>query len=181
MSQYNGTLSMPELETLWVQAGGPASAEHLAAAIAEAESGGSINSTDHDSNGTVDRGLWQINSIHGTQSTYDPLANAQAAVAISNQGSNWTPWVTFNSGAYRKFLGGSTPSANTSNTPTTSQPNTPAPTPTSNTNPLLPKPSQPRGTGKALEYLAYILLFAIGAGLLYTGITRTTGRTGAQA
>lgn len=107
-------MSKQQLETLWVQAGGSPSKANIAAAIALAESSGNPNSTDYDSNGTVDRGLWQINSIHGTQSTYGTLANAQAAVAISNDGSDWTPWVTYNSGAYKQFLGGASAIASTS-------------------------------------------------------------------
>lgn len=89
-----------KLERLWDHAGGnPASAE-MAASIAMAESGGDPGATDDDGNGTVDRGYWQINSVHGAQSTYDPRANARAAVQISGDGTNWTPWVTYNTGAY---------------------------------------------------------------------------------
>jgi lysozyme-like protein len=82
-----------QLKNLWVQAGGSAASSTIAAAIAMAESGGnpdSINTAN--SNGTIDRGLWQINSIHGSQSTLDPLANARAAVAISKGGTDWRPW-----------------------------------------------------------------------------------------
>lgn len=55
---------------------------------------------------TNDYGLWQINApSHPSYSTSqllsDPLYNAQAAYAISNKGTNWTPWSTYNSGAYR--------------------------------------------------------------------------------
>lgn len=55
---------------------------------------------------TNDYGLWQINSpSHPTYATSsllsDPLYNARAAYAISNGGTNWTPWSTYNSGAYR--------------------------------------------------------------------------------
>lgn len=85
--------TIPELVTLWVQAGGSALYAPVAAAIAMAESGGNsdaVNSSN--SNGTVDRGLWQINSIHGGQSTLDPLANARAAVGISKGGTDWRPW-----------------------------------------------------------------------------------------
>jgi hypothetical protein len=32
------------------------------------------------------------------------MGNARAAVAISNNGTNWAPWTTFSSGAYRQFL-----------------------------------------------------------------------------
>lgn len=86
--------SFTQLEDLWKQAGGNAAYAAMAAAIALAESGGDPQSTNHNTNGTVDRGLWQINSIHGAQSTYDVMSNARAAVAISNNGSNWKPWCT---------------------------------------------------------------------------------------
>ena len=48
-----------------------------------------------------ERGYWQINTNHGSLSTYDPLGNARAAVIISANGTNWHPWTTFTSGAYR--------------------------------------------------------------------------------
>lgn len=96
--------SQKQLQSLWVQAGGNPNFALIASAIAMAESGGQPNATDNDSNGTTDRGLWQINSTHGAQSTYDPLANARAAIAISSNGSNWGAWTTFTSGAYLKFM-----------------------------------------------------------------------------
>ncbi|HEY1617586.1 MAG TPA: hypothetical protein VGG25_08210 [Streptosporangiaceae bacterium] len=89
-----------KLERLWLDAGGSPARAQMAASIAMAESGGDRYSTDNNTNGTVDRGYWQINSVHGALSTYDPAANARAAVAISGDGSNWTPWVTYNTGAY---------------------------------------------------------------------------------
>lgn len=98
--QYN----YAQLEGIWMQAGGVGGAAPIAAAIAMAESGGNTTATNQDSNGTVDRGLWQINSVHGTQSSYDVMGNARAAVAISNNGTNWSPWTTYTSGAYRQFL-----------------------------------------------------------------------------
>lgn len=98
--QYN----YAQLEGIWTQAGGPAGAAPIAAAIAMAESSGNTTATNIDSNGSVDRGLWQINSVHGTQSTYDVMGNARAAIAISNGGTNWTPWTTYTNGAYRQYL-----------------------------------------------------------------------------
>jgi Lysozyme like domain len=107
----NLQFSYAELEYIWEQAGGNAQAASIAAAIAMAESGGNSANTDVDSNGTVDRGLWQINSIHGAQSTYDVMGNARAAVSISNNGANWSAWTTYTSGAYQRYLQGSvTPS-----------------------------------------------------------------------
>lgn len=93
-----------QLEGVWIQAGGSAQTAAMAAAIAMAESGGNSAAQDLDSNGTVDRGLWQINSVNGSQSTFDVMGNARAAVAISNNGTNWNPWTTFTSGKYRQFL-----------------------------------------------------------------------------
>ncbi len=94
------------LEQIWISAGGKKSAAPMAAAIALAESGGSVRSENHNTNGSIDRGLWQINSIHGSQSTFDVAGNAKAAVAISKNGTDWTPWATYNEGKYKQFLGG---------------------------------------------------------------------------
>src|SRR5215469_15120988 len=100
----NNQFTYAQLEGIWTQAGGTNGAAPIAAAIAMAESGGNSTATHADNNGSVDRGLWQINSVHGSQSTYDVMGNARAAIAISNNGQNWTPWTTFNSGAYKQYL-----------------------------------------------------------------------------
>lgn len=100
LSQY----TQAQLQQLWIQAGGNPAKAKIASAIAWAESKGQANATDHDANGTTDEGLWQINTVHGSQATYDPLGNARSAVAISANGTNWTPWVTFNSGAYLAYM-----------------------------------------------------------------------------
>jgi lysozyme-like protein len=96
----SGTLDCPRLEALWESAGGSAGAAFMAAEIAMAESGGSQYATLTDGNGTVDRGYWQINSSHGSLSTYGAYGNARAAVLISRDGTDWTPWTTYNTGAY---------------------------------------------------------------------------------
>jgi hypothetical protein len=99
-----GDYSQSQLQQLWIAAGGNPSKALIASAIAMAESGGDPNATDNDSNGTIDRGLWQINSVHGAQSTYNPLQNARAAIAISSNGTNWEPWVTYQKGLYEQFM-----------------------------------------------------------------------------
>jgi len=79
----------------------------LAAAVAMAESDGNAMAV-----GDVTRGfsigLWQINlrahPEYNAVSLYDPNNNAQAAMKISSGGTNWKPWSTFNSGAYKKYL-----------------------------------------------------------------------------
>jgi Tfp pilus assembly protein FimV len=94
--ELGGTLGCPGLEELWEDAGGSPGEAVMAASIAMAESSGQQYAT-----GTVgERGYWQINPNHGALSTYDPLGNAKAAVIISDDGTNWTPWTTYTSGAY---------------------------------------------------------------------------------
>lgn len=83
-----------QLQDLWVQAGGNPAYASMASAVALAESGGNPNSSNTNRNGTIDRGLWQINSIHGSLSTFDVMGNARAAVSISKNGTNWRPWCT---------------------------------------------------------------------------------------
>jgi hypothetical protein len=95
-TNLSGTLSCSGLEALWVEAGGSPAAEVTAASIAMAESGGNQFAT-----GTVgERGYWQINPVNGALSTYDPYGNARAAVIMSGNGTNWSPWTTYTSGAY---------------------------------------------------------------------------------
>ena len=80
-----------------------------AVAIAYAESG--LNpiaiNYNNDSHNSVDRGLWQINSYWHPQYTapdiYNTDTNAAAAYLISKKGTDFSPWVTFNTNAYRKY------------------------------------------------------------------------------
>jgi LysM repeat protein len=95
-TSLSGTLSCGGLEALWERAGGSKAEAFIAAEIAEAESGGrqyALSPTD-------DRGYWQINAGHGALSTYDPYGNARAAIEISSDGTNWSAWTTYTSGAY---------------------------------------------------------------------------------
>jgi hypothetical protein len=92
----SGTLGCTGLEELWQEAGGSPGEAVMAASIAMAESSGQQYAT----GGVGERGYWQINPNHGSLSTYDPLGNAKAAVIISADGTNWTPWTTYTSGAY---------------------------------------------------------------------------------
>jgi len=95
-----GTLSCSGLEALWESAGGSPRAAFLAAEIAMAESSGRQYASLYNTNGTTDRGYWQINSVHGALSTFDARGNARSAVLISGDGTNWSPWVTYKTGAY---------------------------------------------------------------------------------
>jgi hypothetical protein len=84
------------LESLWRSVGGNSASAFVAAEIAMAESGGRPGAISP----TNDFGLWQINGSHGALASLNPIANARAAVIISGNGSNWSPWTTYVSGAY---------------------------------------------------------------------------------
>lgn len=101
-----------ELKALWLKYGGSAASADTAAAVALAESGGVATASGTNTDGSVDRGLWQINSVHGGLSTFDVAANTKAAIKISNNGTNWNPWVAFKSGSYKKFLSPTTAAGN---------------------------------------------------------------------
>lgn len=82
-----------------------------AVAIALAESGGQVAALNFNppNPGSWDIGVWQIND--DAHPTYDrnllftsPGENALAAYEISGSGTDFTPWVTFNSGAYNQFM-----------------------------------------------------------------------------
>ena len=121
-----GTYSYAQLMSLWINAGGPKALAPLAAAIAEAESGGNSDAYNgHDSNGRggtqVSAGLWQISN--GTMTPVpgwsNPATNAQDAVAKWKGASGFSPWGTYTSGAYKAFMNGSTtPDPNVPGSPT---------------------------------------------------------------
>jgi hypothetical protein len=78
-------------------------------AIVEAESSGNPSAVNNaNSNGSSDYGLAQINSVHGynVQSLFDPQTNLDDAFAVyQGAGNNFSPWTTFKTGAYQKYLG----------------------------------------------------------------------------
>jgi LysM repeat protein len=92
----SGMLGCSSLETLWERAGGSPYRAKVAAAIAMAESSGEEYAT----GSAGERGYWQISPVHGLLSTYDPLGNARAAVILSGDGTDWSAWTTYTSGAY---------------------------------------------------------------------------------
>lgn len=101
------SLSLTQLQALASSVGFPD--PNLAAAVAMAESGGNPDILGDLTLGTS-VGLWQINlaahpSYTQTELT-DPTANAQAALAISSNGTNWNPWTTYRTGAYQQWYSG---------------------------------------------------------------------------
>lgn len=101
-------LGPPQIAQYARQAGFTGNNLAIAVAIAMAESSGDTLATNVNTNGTVDYGLWQINSVHSryipSRLLNEPLYNAQAAYNISGQGRSFTPWTTYNTGAYLKYM-----------------------------------------------------------------------------
>jgi Lysozyme like domain len=102
-----------QLEGLWINAGGSPATAPVAAAIAEAESGGFPGATSGNPDGGTNVGLWQLDTRgKGAGKTVaqlkDPATNAKMAVQGSNGGKDWSAWETFANGAYKAFLSGKT-------------------------------------------------------------------------
>jgi Lysozyme like domain len=117
-------LTYAQLEGLWIKAGGPQPLAPVAAAIAEAESGGNPGAVNPNDNGGRQSsfGLWQISTGTHTPPSpnwADPATNAQLAVAkFRGAGNTFSPWGTYDSGAYRAYLSpGTTPDTNVSGNP----------------------------------------------------------------
>lgn len=102
------TLSDSQIAAVLRTAGFPADQIGIGVAIAKAESGGRTDALNtKNRNGSWDAGLMQVNSIHGysQRQLFDPTFNASASLKIFRAaGSKWTPWSTYNNGAYRTHL-----------------------------------------------------------------------------
>lgn len=102
MALYTGG----QLQSLWIEAGGPPAVAKIAAAIALAESSGKENAQGPVVPATGQRacGLWQI---HPPQEGCDQAkANARMAVKkYRGAGNRFTPWEAYTNGNYKKFLG----------------------------------------------------------------------------
>ncbi len=101
----SGNLSPGQVAQYALRAGLSAQQAVTATAIALAESGG--NPTSQGDQGTS-YGLWQIHwTVHpqfDPSKLFDPAYNAFAMAQLSGNGSNWTPWTTYNNGAYQQYL-----------------------------------------------------------------------------
>jgi cell wall-associated NlpC family hydrolase len=98
-------LSAAQVAGLVKQAGFPAGDQATMVAIAKAESGFRTDATFNDANGTVDRGLFQINSVHGydPNQLFDPTFNTQCAKKIYD-GQGLRAWSTYTSGKYQQYM-----------------------------------------------------------------------------
>lgn len=88
----------------------------ISIAVALAESQGWSQAVLINTDCSHDRGVWQIsNRWHAEVSdgqAFDPAGCAQAAYNISSGGNDWTPWTTYNNGAYWQYMGRAQTAAN---------------------------------------------------------------------
>jgi hypothetical protein len=86
----------------------------IGVAVGLAESGGRTTVTHKNSNGSIDYGVWQINSVHSdilrTGDWSNINDNAKMAKKVFD-GSGWKAWATFNSGSYSSHLATGTTAA----------------------------------------------------------------------
>ncbi|HEY2673456.1 MAG TPA: carbohydrate-binding protein [Rugosimonospora sp.] len=79
----------------------------IAVAVAEAESAGWSHARLIDTDCSVDRGMWQINSYWHSEVSdscaFDPTCAAQATHTIWANGG-WTQWTTYTNGAYQAHM-----------------------------------------------------------------------------
>jgi murein DD-endopeptidase MepM/ murein hydrolase activator NlpD len=92
------------------QAAGTGGDPQTATAVALAESAGdpAAVGVNQDQWRSRDRGLWQINDHWHPEVSdacaFDPGCNARAAYTISNGWTDFSPWATYQSGAYQRFM-----------------------------------------------------------------------------
>jgi cell wall-associated NlpC family hydrolase len=83
-----------------------------AVAVAGAEPGYVPTATHVNADGSVDYGLWQINSSHASLLASgdwrNPVDNARMAYEVwltaPSGGRNWSPWTTYRTGAYQPYM-----------------------------------------------------------------------------
>jgi hypothetical protein len=100
-----GMLPDDTLALLARQAGLSADKAVTAVAIALAESSGNPQAVGD--NGSS-YGLWQVHwTVHpqfDRSQLFDPAYNASAMASLSGNGADWSPWTTYNTGAYQQYL-----------------------------------------------------------------------------
>lgn len=85
-------LTFAEVENYWIQAGGNPQAASMAAAVADASSGLNPKASRTNPDGTQSVGLWLIPANGTPVGSTDPMANARAAVQLSQNGADWQQW-----------------------------------------------------------------------------------------
>ncbi len=99
-------LSPVQVATYALRAGFRGQNAATAVAVSQAENrSGDTNAVHRNSDGSVDVGLWQINSSNANpEQMKDPTANAVEAFKLASSGRGWNNWTTFRNKAYLLFM-----------------------------------------------------------------------------
>jgi hypothetical protein len=102
-------MTKDQIRALWTGNGGAAATAPIAAAIALAESSGRVTVTSGNPDGGTNVGLWQLDTKgagagHTVAELSVAATNARVTIMKSANGSNWGPWETWHTGAYKKYL-----------------------------------------------------------------------------
>ena len=102
-------MTKDQIRALWTGNGGAAGTANVAAAVAMAESSGRTGVTSPNPDGGTNVGLWQLDTKgkgagHSIEQLKDPATNARVAIMGSANGTNWSAWETYVTGAYKKYL-----------------------------------------------------------------------------
>lgn len=105
------TLNVTQLYALARKAGLPPARAVTAAAVAMAESSGRTAETSSNPDGGTNVGLWQLDTKgkgagYSVAQLQDPATNAQVMAKGSSNGTDWSAWETYVTGAYQQFVGG---------------------------------------------------------------------------
>jgi hypothetical protein len=104
-------MTKDQIKALWTGNGGSPATANVAAAVALAESSGrtgpDVNTRNPD--GGTNVGLWQLDTNgvgagHTIEQLQDPATNARITIMGSANGTNWSHWEAYTSGAYQKYL-----------------------------------------------------------------------------
>ena len=81
----------------------------VAIAIVLAESGGNSQAVGTNPDGSIDRGLVQINNKWhpkiSDECAFNPMCSILQMAILSKNGTDYTPWATYKLGTYKQFLG----------------------------------------------------------------------------
>merc|ERR1711976_83954 len=99
-------ISMSQIANYWINAHSKDNCQ-TAVAVAMAESHGDCSAQYVNGPGSIDRGLWQINSYWHPECSdscaYSCSCNAGCAVNVWKS-SGWSAWATYNNGLHSKYM-----------------------------------------------------------------------------
>ena len=76
----------------------------MAIAIAKAESGLRCEAVNVNRGGSVDKGVFQLNSVHTAKGNLDDCLEGIKIAKVIYDRQGWSPWVAYTNKSYKRFL-----------------------------------------------------------------------------